>query len=76
MWQIDKDVANVGNGMMEILHSQFPSFPPFPTLVANLQTPNCLQMGEIICGKLKNMGANVGNSNFPHMWQIEKNNPH
>ena len=48
MWQMDEDVANVGNGMMKCLYDQFPSFSTFPTLMANPQTQNCLQMKEII----------------------------
>ena len=76
MWQIDQDGANVGNEMMKSLNDRFPTFPTFPTLAPNSQTQKCPQLGEIRWGNSKKMGANVGNSEFPHMPQLEINFPH
>ena len=76
MLQIDQDVANVGNAIMKSPNDIFPTFPTFPTLAPNSQTQKYPQLGEIRWGKWKNMGANVGNSKFPHMPQMQNDFPH
>ena len=76
MGHIDQDGANAPSEMMKSLNVKVGAFGTVPTLAPTSQTRKYPELSGKDGGNSKKMGANVGNSEFPHMPQLDKKFPH